>query len=138
MLRHAGGRRDCSHTVPFDEVALQQLSLLWLQQLQSAVQPALFLIVMVRACSLIVDGADGHHPLRLLAAAGLPPALSRDLESGGQFHVREVRPTSLDLVLLQLLAFDVGVPQPPGNANRAGPIPAEMQHLTVGSGAQEC
>ena len=41
------------------------------------------------------------------------------------------------LLLLQLQPFDVGVAQPPGNPDGAGPVTAEVEHLTIGGRAQE-
>ena len=84
-----------------------------------------------------MDGADGHHPFRLLAAAGLPLALSCDDESVGQFQIRQGWFASLELLFLQLQPFDVGVAHPQRNTDCADPIPAEVEHLTIGGRAQE-
>ena len=62
-----------------------------------------------------MDGADGHQPFRLPAAAGLLPALNRDVENVGQLNIRQGWLAGLELLLLQLQPFDVGVAQPPGN-----------------------
>ena len=102
MLRYAGGGCDAPHTVPFDEVPLQQPPLLRLQQLQSTLQPTLLRIVVARTGWLFIDAADGHHPFRMLAATGLLPALNSDLEGFSQLHIRQGWFASLKLLLLPL------------------------------------
>lgn len=108
------GSCDATHSVTFDEVPLQQPPLLRLQQLQCMVLTAFLRIVVARTGCLFMDGADWHHPFRFLAATGLLPALNCDVEGVGQFSNRQGWLASLELLLLQLLTFDVSVPQPLG------------------------
>ena len=84
-----------------------------------------------------MDGADGHHALRLLTAAGLLQALSCDVESVGQLHIRQGQLAGLELLLLQFQPFDIGVVQSLRNPDGDGSVSAEVEQLTIGGSAQE-